>query len=306
MKTRPAREINNPIVPGWYADPEARFYEGRYWIYVTRSFSEYRQQMNLDAFSSTDLVHWEKHDGILDMSTFPWVWRAVWAPTIIEQNGRYFLIFASNDIQSNDEIGGLELAVSQSPAGPFRGILGNPLVGQFVHGAQPIDAHLFKDDDGSVYLYYGGWGHCNVARMNAQMNGFVAFQDGEYFRSITPEGYVEGPCMLKSNGLYYFMWSLGGWSNGTYRVAYGVADSPLGPFMNKGVILERQENIAEGPGHHGYLHLPESDEWVVVYHRRIIGDTEPGHRILCIDRMLVGDGQIAPVIMTDGWQISQS
>ena len=25
----------NPIVGGHYADPEARFYEGRYWIYAT-------------------------------------------------------------------------------------------------------------------------------------------------------------------------------------------------------------------------------------------------------------------------------
>ena len=67
----------NPIVPGWYADPEARFYEGKYWIYVTRSFTAYTDQMNLDAFSSEDLVHWEKHEGIIDMSGYPYIYRAV-------------------------------------------------------------------------------------------------------------------------------------------------------------------------------------------------------------------------------------
>lgn len=56
----------NPIVNGWYADPEARCYNGRYYIYVTKSFSAYGEQMNLDAFSSSDLINWEntKHHRI--------------------------------------------------------------------------------------------------------------------------------------------------------------------------------------------------------------------------------------------------
>ena len=101
----------NPIAEGYYADPEARFYEGKYYIYVTRSHTNYKEQMNLDAFSSEDLVHWEKHSGIIDMSGYPHIYRAVWAPTIIEKNGKYYLIFASNDIQSNEEVGGLEEAL---------------------------------------------------------------------------------------------------------------------------------------------------------------------------------------------------
>jgi beta-xylosidase len=295
------RGIKNPIVPGWYADPEARIYEGKYWIYVTRSITEYTKQLNIDAFSSSDLINWEKHDGIIDMTDFPWMWRAVWAPTIIEKNGKYYLIFATNDIQSNDEIGGLEIAVADNPAGPFRGYLGKPLIDRFINDAQPIDAHLFKDDDGTIYLYYGGWKHCNVAKMNDDMTGFVPFEDGETFKEVTPEGYVEGPCMLKKDGLYYFMWSMGGWTNGTYCVAYGVSENPTGPFENKATILAKQEPIAIGPGHHGYLHIPETDQWLIVYHRRIIGQNEPGCRVLCIDKMEIGNGEIKPVIMTNEW-----
>ncbi|WP_201755193.1 glycoside hydrolase family 43 protein [Paenibacillus glycinis] len=295
------RGIVNPIVPGFYADPEARTYEGRHWIYATRSITEYTKQMNLDAFSSADLVSWEKHEGIIAMEDFSWIWRAVWAPTIIESKGRYYLVFASNDIQNDEAVGGLEIAVSDTPEGPFRGYLGKPLIDRFIHGAQPIDAHLFKDDDGTIYLYYGGWSHCNVAKMNEDITGFVPFENGELHRSITPEGYVEGPCMVKKDGLYYFMWSKGGWTNGTYSVDYGVSDSPLGPFAPKGTVLQRQEPIAEGPGHHGYLHLPESGEWLIVYHRRIIGDTDPGSRVLCIDRMDIDGGAIAPVTMTNAW-----
>ena len=38
----------NPIAEGYYADPEARFYEGKYYIYVTRSETDYKKQMNLE------------------------------------------------------------------------------------------------------------------------------------------------------------------------------------------------------------------------------------------------------------------
>lgn len=293
--------IQNPIVPGWYADPEARCYNGRYYIYVTQSFTGYRRQKNLDAFSSDDLVHWTKHENIIDMDGFPHVWGAVWAPTIIEKGGKYYLIFASNDIHADEEPGGLEIAVSDSPEGPFRAHLGRPLVAAFVNGAQPIDAHLFKDDDGTIYLYYGGWGHCNVAVMNGTMDGFVPFADGEVFHEITPPSYVEGPCMLKCGKAYFFMWSLGNWGDGSYRVNAARSDSPLGPFSEPHTVVERDGVIAEGPGHHGYLHIEETDEWFLVYHRRYIGDREPGNRILCIDRMEVSEDGIGKVTMTESF-----
>lgn len=284
----------NPIVPGFYADPEARYYEGKYWIYATRSATDYTRQLNLDAFSSADLIHWEKHEGVIAMADFPWIWRAVWAPTIIEKGGRYFLVFASNDIQKDDEVGGLEIAVSDSPAGPFRAVLGQPMLDRFIGGAQPIDAHLFKDDDGTVYLYYGGWKHCNLAVMNDEMTGIVPGS----LRGITPDGYFEAPCMIKKGGKYFLMWSRGDWIDGTYSVAYGVSDNPHGPFESRGTVLSSQPPLAEGPGHHGYLHLPETDEWLIVYHRRVIGNTDPGARVLCIDRLEFEGDVLKPVVMT--------
>lgn len=295
------RIIKNPIVEGWYADPEARKYGDKYYVYVTGS----NVPNNLDAFSSADLVNWEKHEGIIKMKEFPHVHKCVWAPTIIEKNGKYYLIFASNDIHSNEEPGGLEIAVSDKPEGPFHAFIEGSLVPEFHNGAQPIDAHLFKDDDGTVYLYYGGWRHCNVCRMNEEMTGLLPLYDGseEYFREITPEDYVEAPCMMKYQGKYYFMWSAGSWKAGSYRVNYCASDSPIEGFDKAEKILSTQLPLAEGPGHHGYLYLEESDEHLIVYHRRIPGDTVPGHRVLCIDRMKVADGKIEPVIMTESFKL---
>lgn len=288
----------NPIVPGWYADPEARIYEGQYWIYPTTS-DVYEKQIQMDAFYSDDLIHWKKAENILDTSTVPWLRLALWAPTIAEKNGKYYYYFATNDIHSEEEVGGLGVAVSDSPAGPFRSPFPHPLLNEIRFGAQPIDPHVFLDDDGTAYLYYGGWGHCNVCLLDDSMIALKPFPDGELIKSITPEGYVEGPCMFKKDGKYYFMWSEGGWGGPDYRVAYSIADSPLGPFDHKGVILSQDPAVAVGCGHHGYLHPEGGDDWYIVYHRRPLGDNEANHRALCIDRMYFDDeGNILPVKIT--------
>ena len=39
---------------------------------------------------------------------------------------------------SVEEKGGLEIAVSESPMGPFKALLDKPLVNEFYNGAQPI------------------------------------------------------------------------------------------------------------------------------------------------------------------------
>ena len=218
--------------------------------------------------------------------------------TIIEKKGKYYLIFATNDIHSDEEPGGLEIAVADSPAGPFRGYLGHSLVGDIYKNAQPIDAHLFEDEDGTVYLYYGGWGHCIVMIMNETMDGFLPLPNGQLRMEITPEDYVEGPCMLKRRGRYYFLWSSGKWNKGDYHVNYGVADSPLGPFEKEDEILRTDPAIANSPGHNSYLHLPGEDEYFMVYHRRPMGEQARDGRVLCIDRMIFRDDGILPVKMT--------
>lgn len=297
-------KIHNPIDEGWFADPEARFYEGKYYIYATKSLTTYEAQRNHVCFVSEDLTNWKRIDDIIDMSGFPWIWRAVWAPTIIDKNGKYYYIFASNDIQSNEMYGGLEIAVSDSPEGPFRALLDRPLVDKFYNGAQPIDAHLFKDDDGTIYLIYGGWGHCNIAIMNEEMTGFIPHEDGTIFKEITPSDYIEGPCMFKKDGKYHFMWSSGNWTSGTYRVNTAYADTPYGPFEDYNTILCTGDcEFANGPGHNGYFYLPEEDLYLIAYHRHHAGETNYNARFMCIDIMNFDEnGKILPVVMTKEWE----
>lgn len=288
----------NPVFPGWYADPEGTIFGQKYWIYPTYS-APYNQQVFLDAFSSDDLVNWTKHSRILDTNRVTWAWRAMWAPAVIEKQGRYFLFFGANDIQNDRQVGGIGVAVADRPEGPFKDYLGKPLIDRFHNGAQPIDQFVFRDRDGSDYLIYGGWRHCNIARLAEDYRGFVPFPDGVTFREVTPEGYVEGPFMFLRGDKYYFMWSEGGWTGPNYSVAYAIADSPLGPFKRIGKILQQDMQVATGAGHHSVLQLPGGKEYYIVYHRRPLGEKDANHRVVCIDRMEFDEaGRILPVKIT--------
>ncbi|WEK36005.1 MAG: glycoside hydrolase family 43 protein [Candidatus Pseudobacter hemicellulosilyticus] len=288
----------NPIFPGWYADPEIRVFGKEYWIYPTYS-ARYEEQVFMDAFSSKDLVTWKKHPRIVDTAAVKWANKAMWAPSTIEKDGKYYIFFGANDIQNNQELGGIGVAVSDKPGGPFKDHIGKPLIDKFHNGAQPIDQFAFRDTDGQYYLIYGGWKHCNIAKLNNDFTGFVPFEDGATFREITPDHYVEGPFMFVRDGKYYFMWSEGGWTGPDYCVAYAIADSPLGPFKRVGKILEQDATIARGAGHHSVLHVAKKDKWYIVYHRRPLDKTHANERETCIDIMeFDGQGLIKPVKIT--------
>lgn len=310
----------NPVFPGWYADPEGAYFEGQFWIYPTLSLlwgtdtltyaddlhrvtdainPDYNIQTHLDAFSSPDLKTWTKHPAVLHVDNVSWAKYALWAPSVINANGRYYLFFGANDIQNNDQLGGIGVAVSDRPEGPFSDALGHPLIDSIVNGAQPIDQFVFRDDDGSFYMYYGGWRHCNMVRLSADLLHVIPFDDGTMYREVTPEGYVEGPFMMKRDGKYYFMWSEGGWMGPDYSVAYAIADSPFGPFERVGKILEQDPRVATGAGHHSVIEDPRDGRCYIVYHRRPLTTDHASQRETCIDRLRFDrKGRIKKVKMT--------
>lgn len=301
----------NPIVEGWYADPEGVILNKEFWVFPTFS-AKYKDQVFLDAFSSKDMVNWTKHPRIIDTSAVKWANKAMWAPSIVKKDNKYFLFFSANDIQSSerkgfgpnnpdkdDKIGGIGIGVASRPEGPYKDYLGKPLINQFYNKAQPIDQYVFQDKDKQYYIMYGGWGRCNIAKLNKDFTALVPYENGDLVKEITPKGYVEGPTMFVRKGKYYLMWSEGGWTNGSYKVAYGVSDNVFGPFEKKSTILVADEAVATGAGHHSVINIPNTDDWYIVYHRRPIPNLDRDHRVTCIDRMYFNeDDSIKDVKMT--------
>lgn len=299
----------NPVFEGWYADPEGVVFGNEYWIYPTWS-DDFEKQVFFDAFSSKDLITWKKHKNILDTARVSWAIHAMWAPSAIEKDGKYYLFFGANDLQvpgsnwydenkTQHHFGGIGIAVADSPGGPFKDYLGKPLIDDVYNGAQPIDQFVYKDSDGTYYMFYGGWGKCNLVKLNDNFDGLVPWEDGTLYKDVTPEGYKEGPVLFQRNGKYYFQWSEGGWTDGTYKVAYAIADKITGPFERIGTILESDESVATGAGHNSVINIPGTDKWFMVYHRRPIPNEDRDHRVTCIDKMEFNeDGTIEPIKMT--------
>lgn len=290
-------EAGNPFVDGWYADPDIAIYDGKYWVFPTAS-KPYAEQTHLDAFSSTGLVHWTKHSNVLTTADVTWAKYAVWAPAPVERDGKYYLYFAANDIQNNSQLGGIGVAVADRPEGPYKDALGKPLISQFHNGAQPIDQDVFIDDDGQAYMYYGGWHHNNVVKLNPDMTSLGTFDDGSTYKEITPENYVEGSYMFKRNGKYYLMWSEGGWTGPDYSVSYAMSDSPTGPFQKIDKVLAQDPAVAKGSGHNSVVNVPGTDTWYIFYHRRPLSESDGNHRQLAYDRMYFNpDGTIRRIAM---------
>ena len=306
--------FGNPIFDGWYADPQMRRYGDTWWVFPTRS-GAFVKQLGFDAFSSKDMKTWTKHPGILTTNDVAWAKGAMWAPDAHEVDGRYYIFFSANDAypvggkredgepQKEAKLqgyGGIGVAVAERPEGPYRDLIGKPLVDRFWNRAQPIDQYVFEYG-GEWYMVYGGWGRCNLVKLAKDFKSLVPLEDGAMWRDMTPKDYVEGPVMFERDGKWYFMYSAGGWTGDDYCVNYSVGKSPFGPFKFKGKVLGVQRPIATGAGHHSVACVPGTDEWYICYHRRPIPNEGRDHRVVCIDRMEFDtNGDIKPVVMTQG------
>ena len=155
----------NPIFDGWYADPEGVILDNKFWIFPTFS-AKYKDQVFLDAFSSNDLINWVKHPKIIDTAAVKWAYMAMWAPSIVNKDNKFFLFFSANDIQSaerkgfgennpdkDDKIGGIGIGVATRPEGPYKDYLGKPLINNFYNKAQPIDSLFFSTKMASIILF---------------------------------------------------------------------------------------------------------------------------------------------------------
>ena len=277
-------EPPKPILEGYTADPHAVVFDDTYYVYPT---SDKDQWLTTDfsAWSSKDLIHWQNEGMILDATTdLRWANIRAWAPAMIRRDGKYFFYFGAEQ-----KIG---VAVSERPVGRFVDPLGKPLIEPSDrYPGQTIDPFAFIDDDGQAYLYYGQ-GNLYVNRLHPDM----VTLDGPPTR-MTPPHFNEGVFMFKRGGLYYFMWSENDARDVNYQVAYGTAQSPLGPIAvpADNVILQKHGQ-ARGTGHHSVVQAPGEDRWYIFYHRHAIPNGSGYIRETCLARMeFESDGRIKKI-----------
>ena len=280
--------MRSPVLPGLNADPNIVRFGDTFYLYPTTDGFEGWSGTQFKAYSSTDLVHWKDHGVILDLGPdVSWADSRAWAPTIAEKDGKYYFYFCAD--------ANIGVAVSDSPTGPFKDALGKPLLKAGQYSGQMIDPAVFTDDDGQSYLYWGN-GRAYVAPLNADMTSI----DTSKVEDMTPSGYNEGTFVVKRKGTYYFMWSENDTRDENYRVAYATGPSPTGPWTKHGVILEKDLSLGiKGPGHHSVVHVPNTDDWYVAYHRFAIPGGDGTHRETTLDKLeFDAEGLIKKVVPT--------
>jgi glycosyl hydrolase family 43 len=289
-----ARAISQPLVTHIYtADPSAHVFDGRLYIYPSHDIEAGIAFNDLgDHFGMQDyhVLRMESPDGpatdcgvALHIDDVPWAARQMWAPDIARRDGKYYFYFPAKRADGIFQIG---VATGDKPEGPF---VAEPTA---IEGSYSIDPAAFTDEDGASYLYFGGlWGGQlqqyrdnthdasheepmpeqpalgpRVARLDADMKRFaeaprevvIVDEAGQPLRAGDhARRYFEGPWMHKHLGKYYLSYSTGN----THLLCYALSDSPYGPFVYQGVILQP---VVGWTTHHSICQF--EDRWYLFYH----------------------------------------
>lgn len=283
----------------YMADPSANVFNGKLYIYPSHDWDSgaafdddggHFQMKDYHVFSLDDVENGEvtDHGMMLRLEDIPWADRQLWDNDVVEKDGKYYLIYCAKDKTQTFHLG---VAIADKPEGPF---IPQP---DPIRGSYSIDPCAFKDDDGKIYVYFGGiWGgqlqrykgnkalgveHLpegdepalspRVARMADDMLQFdeapreilIVDEDGEPLKADNPYRFFEASWMHKYKGRYYFSYSTGD----THFICYAVGDNPYGPFTYQGVILDP---VVGWTSHHSIVEF--KGKWYLFHHDCVPSD----------------------------------
>ena len=283
------------LIDGIYtADPRAHVYKDKIYIFPSHDIVSGIPENDLgDHFDMRDFHVYSlddpnkglatDHGVALDIKDVPWAGRQMWSNDVAEKDGKYYMYFPVKDKQDIFHLG---IAIADQPEGPYQS-LPEPMEKSF-----SIDPAVFKDDDGSQYIYWGGiWGGqlqrwqnkkyepngvepandhpaicAKIAKLSDDMLNFG--EDIKDVLILDPKGkpltagdhnrrFFEASWMFKKSGKYYFTYSTGN----THLLCYAIGDNPYGPFTYTGVILTP---VVGWTTHHSIVEF--KGKWYLFYH----------------------------------------
>jgi hypothetical protein len=276
------------------ADPAVHVFEGKLYIYPSHDREsgipendngDHFDMNDYHVFSTSDIENepLTDHGVVLKVSDIPWAGRQLWDSDVAYKNGNYYLYFSLKDKNDVFHIG---VAISDKPEGRFIA-QNNPIKGSY-----SIDPCVFKDNDGSHYMCFGGlWGgqlqryrnnmliECGhepadtepalcakIVKIAENMLDFaeeprdivILDENGEALNAGDHDRrFFEASWMHKYQGKYYFSYSTGD----THFLNYATSDNLYGPFTYKGVILTP---VVGWTTHHSIVEF--KGKWYLFYH----------------------------------------
>ena len=294
------KAISQPLVKHIYtADPSAHVFNGKIYIYPSHdidagdAFDDLGSHFAMEdyhVFSMDDPASEAVDNGIaLHVNDVVWAEKQLWAPDAQEKDGRYYLFFPAKDYDGIFKIG---VAISEVPTGPF-----TPQA-EAIKNSFSIDPAVFKDEDGSYYMYFGGiWGGqlqrwrggsfdaadpenpfahlpaddepalcAKVAKLTGDLLEFA-----EPPRDVLLLDAYGKPLLQGDSGRRFFEASWLHKHNGRYYfsystgdthfICYAIGDNPYGPFTYAGRILNP---VVGWTSHHSVCEF--AGEWYLFYH----------------------------------------
>jgi beta-xylosidase len=284
----------NPIVPaGMYiADPEAHVWkDGSLYIYGSRDESkDYWCSHNYHVLSTTDLLNWKVDENIFsskgENDQVSYNDRLLFAPDCVFFNGKYYMYYCSPKSKSKPKETGV--AISDYPNGPFKN-------GLLVEGVNNIDPAVFIDDDGQGYLYWGQ-GNAKVAKLSKDLLKIDKSTIVKPLDSIGNKYFHEGSSIRKIGKKYYLVFADESRRGRPTCLGYAIGDSPTGPFVYKGVIVDNYGSDPKVWNNHGSIEK-FNGKWYVFYHRST--NNSRIYRKTCVEPIKINrDGTIDEVLMT--------
>ena len=294
------KAISQPLVNHIYtADPSAHVFNGKIYIYPSHdidagdAFDDLGSHFAMEDYHVLSMDHpggkTTDHGIALHVNDVPWAEKQMWAPDAAEKDGKYYLFFPAKDYDGIFRIG---VAISDSPTGPF-----TPQP-EAIKGSFSIDPAVFKDDDGSYYMYFGGiWGGQLQRWRTGTFNGeqpespfaFLPANDEPALcakvAKLTDDllQFAETPkdlVIVDENGQPLLQGDIdrrffeASWMhkyNGKYYfsystgdshfICYAVSDNPYGPFTYKGIVLHP---VVGWTNHHSIAEF--EGKWYLFYH----------------------------------------
>lgn len=236
----------NPVIPGYFADPSIRYMDGKYYLSIT---SDGYEEHNGEPFIwvSDDLVNWDiKYLDIND--------RFFWAPSMIKgDNSKYYMVHQNGvDYLAY-------MMEAESPLGPWKRTF----------QIRDFDVELFRDPESNKIMGVGSWK--NLLVFDNDVNSPT------YMRKLVSndpiEGdftdFTEGPYIFYKDKKYYLVWAGGHCWLDTYNVRYAISNAPDKTYWEptKTPILDTtpDKNIF-GPGHSSVIEV--NGRWFLFYHRQ--------------------------------------
>lgn len=304
------------------ADAAAHVFEGKIYVYVSHDVDTGVPEDDLGShFDMRDyhVLSLSEIDGkavdhgvILDIKDVKWARRQLWDNDVAFKDGKYYMYFPAKDKTDIFRIG---VAIADRPEGPF---IPQPAP---MMGSYSIDPCVFKDDDGTYYMYWGGiWGGqlqryrnnlaqevialpkdnepalcAKIARLRDDMLEFA--EEGKDVVILDENGkpllqgdnhrrFFEASWMHKHNGVYYFTYSTGD----THKLCYATGDNPYGPFTYRGVLLNP---VSGWTTHHSVVQF--KGNWYLFFHDVEVSGVTPLRSVRYADLKHLPDGSIETI-----------